>query len=146
MLQHMPDASPLVAHDGGTGEEGLLNAGDMLRGDDEDSWNRVNILADTVEELELVGPSVAPKDLIVRLFHEEKPRAFDPQMIKFGCTCSEDRVRQSLSIYSVKDLAHMTTADGKITADCQFCGAHYIMDPATVGLEAEGTRNDPGQG
>ncbi|MEM6306370.1 MAG: Hsp33 family molecular chaperone HslO [Pseudomonadota bacterium] len=138
MLQHMPPASPLVATDGATGEQGLLNASDVLQGDDEDTWNRVNILADTVEDLELVGPTVSPQDLIVRLFHEETPTAHPPQMVQFGCTCSEDRVRNSLSIYSAKDLTHMITDDGMITADCQFCGAHYQLDPATVGFEQSG--------
>ena len=28
----------------------------------------------------------------------------------------------------------MTTEDGIVTADCQFCGAHYEFDPATLGL------------
>ena len=32
------------------------------------------------------------------------------------------------------DTAH---AEGRITADCQFCGAHYVLDPATVGLSAQ---------
>jgi molecular chaperone Hsp33 len=29
----------------------------------------------------------------------------------------------------------MTTDDGVVTADCQFCGAHYELDPASVGFE-----------
>ncbi|MEC9311501.1 MAG: Hsp33 family molecular chaperone HslO, partial [Pseudomonadota bacterium] len=53
------------------------------------------------------------------------------------CTCSEERVRNSLSIYSAKDLETMTTEDGRVTADCQFCGAHYDLDPKTLGFEAE---------
>ena len=31
----------------------------------------------------------------------------------------------------------MTTDDGLVTADCQFCGAHYELDPKTVGFEAD---------
>ncbi len=65
------------------------------------------------------------------------PRVFDAQAVRFGCTCSEDRVRQSLSIYSAGDIETMTTDDGRVTADCQFCGAHYDLDPKTVGFEAE---------
>ena len=45
-------------------------------------------------------------------------------------------MRQSLSIYSAKDIATMTTDEGRVTADCQFCGAHYDLDPATLGFEA----------
>ena len=136
MLQHMPKASP-YAQDGGSGEGGLLEARDIVDGDDMENWTRVNALLDTVEDLELIGPSVPPSDLLVRLFHEETPRVFDAQPVKFGCTCTEERVRQSLSIYSAKEIGTMTTDDGQVTADCQFCGAHYQMDPATLGFEAQ---------
>ena len=135
MLQHMPKASPF-AIGGGSGDGGLLGATDVLDGDELENWNRANLLLDTVEELELVGPSVGPTDLLVRLFHEEGPRVFDAQPVAFGCTCSADRVRESLSIYSAKDIGHMTTDDGIVTADCQFCGAHYEFDPNTLGFEA----------
>lgn len=142
MLQHMPKASPFVASDGGSGEDGLLQAEDMLNEDESENWTRANVLLDTVEDLELIGPSVQPTDLLVRLFHEEAPRVFDAQPVKFGCSCSADRVRESLSIYSAKDIAHMTTDDGIVTADCQFCGAHYEFDPASLGFEATKDADD----
>jgi molecular chaperone Hsp33 len=144
MIQHMPKASPFAAGGEGTGEGGLLQPGDILDGDEGENWNRANILLDTVEELELIGPQVQPTDLLVRLFHEEGPRVFDPQPVVFGCSCSEDKVRQSLSIYSAKDIGHMTTDDGIVTADCQFCGAHYEFDPATLGFEAKGAVSGAG--
>lgn len=137
MVQHMPKASPHVAKDQETeNEDGLLQAEDMLDGDQFENWNRVNTLLDTVEEMELIGPSISTTELLNRLFHEEQPRVYDVQAVKFGCTCSEDRVRDSLSIYSAKDIAHMTTEEGRVTADCQFCGAYYDFDPATLGFEA----------
>jgi molecular chaperone Hsp33 len=141
MLQHMPKASPF-AKGGGSGEGGLLKPGDVLTGDELEDWRRANFLLDTVEEFELMGPDVQPTELLVRLFHEEGPRVFDAQPVSFGCTCSEDRVRQSLSIYSAKDIGHMTTDDGIVTADCQFCGAHYEFDPATLGFEATDPPDD----
>ncbi|MEL6610290.1 MAG: Hsp33 family molecular chaperone HslO [Pseudomonadota bacterium] len=137
MLQHMPEASPFVATDGSSGEGGLLQAADILDEDAGENWLRANTLLDTVEDLELIGPSVQPTELLTRLFHEEQPRVFDAQPVKFGCTCSADRVRQSLSIYSARDIAHMTLDNGTVTADCQFCGAHYSFDPKTLGFEAE---------
>ncbi|WP_321365402.1 Hsp33 family molecular chaperone HslO [uncultured Celeribacter sp.] len=137
MLQKMPKASPFVAQSEEGDDSGLLRASDILDDDDFEDWNRANILLDTVDEMELVGPRVQPTELLVRLFHEDKPRVFDPQPVEFGCQCSEERVRESLSIYSAKDIAHMTTEDGVVTADCQFCGAHYVLDPKTLGFEAE---------
>jgi len=134
MLQHMPKASPFVAGGQGTGD--VLSATDLVDGETGDNWNRINILLDTVEDMELIGPAVPPTDLLVRLFHEEQPRVYEAQAVRFGCTCSEDRVRQSLSIYSARDIQTMTTDDGRVTADCQFCGAHYVMNPDSVGFEA----------
>ncbi|MDD7969808.1 Hsp33 family molecular chaperone HslO [Roseinatronobacter alkalisoli] len=123
MLQHMPQASGAAPRE----REALA-----------EDWGRANLLLDTVEELELIGPNVQPPELLLRLFHEETPRVFDPQAVHFGCSCSEEKVRNSLSIYSAKDIATMTTPDGTVTADCQFCGAHYTLDPATLGFEGNG--------
>lgn len=135
MLQHMPKASPFAAQDEGSGD--VLKPDDLVQGDERENWKRANILLDTVDDLELIGPSLEPSDVLLRLFHEERPRVFDRQRVHFGCTCSEDRVRQSLSIYSASDIEKMTTDEGDVTADCQFCGAHYVLDPKTVGFEAE---------
>ncbi len=134
MLQSMPKASPFVATEAGEG--GLLGAADILQGDEGENWARANLLLDTVEEIELIGPTVHPTDLLVRLFHEEGPRVYDPHRVEFGCTCSDQKVRDSLSIYSAKDIATMTTDAGIVTADCQFCSAHYEFAPETLGFEA----------
>ncbi|MEM6618622.1 MAG: Hsp33 family molecular chaperone HslO [Pseudomonadota bacterium] len=135
MIQHMPKASPF-ARDGGSGEGGLLMAQDLVDGDDAENWNRAVILMEAAEETELIGPHVGQRTLLRRLFHAETPRVFPAQPVQFGCTCSAEKVRQTMSIYSAKDVAHMTTEDGVVTADCQFCGAHYELDPKTLGFEA----------
>ncbi len=139
MLQHMPSIGGTreVAAEAGSGEGGLLSHTDILAGEESENWTRANALLDTVEELELIGPSVTPTELLVRLFHEESPRVFDSQAVRFGCSCSEDKVRQAMSIYSQKDIKHMTTEAGVVTADCQFCSAHYEMDPKPLGFEAK---------
>ena len=144
MLQHMPKASPEIAKEIDGTENELLTAAEILTDEEGESWNRANALLDTVEDLELIGPKIAPTDLLVRLFHEEAPRVYDAQSVKFGCTCSEIRVRQSLSIYSAKDISTMTTEEGTVTADCQFCGAHYTFQPETLGFDAEDAPTDAG--
>ncbi|GKY86473.1 Hsp33 family molecular chaperone HslO [Sinisalibacter aestuarii] len=145
MLQKMPGVPPRMKEEGGSGAGGLLDAADLLTDDNElEAWSRANILLETVTADELIGPTIQPTDTLVRLFHEERPRVFDPVPVAFGCTCSADRVRQSLSIYSQRDIGHMTTEEGIVTADCQFCGAHYEFDPKTLGFEAEEAKGDGG--
>ncbi len=137
IIQKMPKKTErgVVKKEGSTNQ--LLASADLLQGQESESWNRVNFHIDTVEELELMGPHISKIQLLNRLFHEENPRVFEAQSIKFGCTCSADKVRNTMSMYSSKDIETMTTADGDVTADCQFCGAHYIMDPTKLGFEAE---------
>ena len=135
MLQTLP-AQEVNISEGGSGENGLIEAADILQGAESENWNRANILLDTVETLELIGPTVSPTDLLLRLFHEETPRVHEAQPVKFGCSCTSDRVRDTLAIYSAKDITHMTTPEGIVTADCQFCGAHYEFDPNSLGFEA----------
>ncbi|MBZ0128585.1 MAG: Hsp33 family molecular chaperone HslO [Rhodobacteraceae bacterium] len=134
MIQHMPKAALHATE--ASGENGLLAPADLLDGEDGENWTRVNLHLDTIEEMELVGPTVAPTDLLFRLFHAEKPRVFDATPVRFGCTCAPEKVVQTMSIYSAKDISRMTNEAGRVTADCQFCGAHYDFDPASLGFEA----------
>lgn len=133
MLQMMPASGTVPAGEGGSGAQGLLMPDDLVDGDEGENWTRANLLLGTAEEIELIGPHLGPQELLVRLFHEEGPRVFAPQPVVFGCTCSESRLRRSLAAHPVEELAGMVTEAGVITADCQFCGAHYEIDPATLG-------------
>lgn len=137
MVQHMPPAGSHVTGEEGSGDGGLLAASDLIGRDVEEDWNRVTMLMETTELTELVGPHVNPDQLLVRLFHEEGPRVFDAQAVHFGCTCSAAKVVQTMSMYSSKDVGHMTTEDGTVTADCQFCGAHYELPAEVLGFEAD---------
>lgn len=137
MIQQMPTQGGIIP-DAPSGRDGLMTADDAaVMGGRTEDWTRVNALLDTVEAHELIGPHLSPEDLLRRLFHEETPSVFDAQAVEFGCTCSAERVRSALYQYSAKDIAHMTDERGKLTADCQFCSAHYEFEPATLGFEAE---------
>ena len=138
MLQQLPSEGG-HAPDAPSGEAGLMTADDVAAmGGREEDWARSAILMETVETHELIGPHVSMEGLLYRLFHEERPRVFAAQPIRFGCTCSPERVERALAQYSARDIGHMTTDDGKVTADCQFCGAHYEFAPETLGFEAGG--------
>jgi len=142
MLQHMPEASPHATQDA-TGPDGLLAAEDILEGEEAEDWRRAVTLLDTVDATELIGPHVGAEEVLLRLFHEERPRVFSAQPLRFGCTCAPEKVERTLSNYSPSEIAEMTTPEGKVTADCQFCGAHYEFDPRALG---RGGKSEDGSG
>ncbi len=53
----------------------------------EDDWNRLSILARTVEDLELVDTSLAPETVLWRLFHEDEVRVQPAEPVAFRCDC-----------------------------------------------------------
>ncbi len=113
------------------------NSSQEVANNDLETWRLANILMNTVEEFELVEPYLKPSKVLNRLFHQEKLTIFEPQKLGFGCSCSVEKVIRTLSIYSSKDIKSMTTKEGKVTADCQFCGRHYVLNPSQLGFEAE---------
>ncbi|MEM9059452.1 MAG: Hsp33 family molecular chaperone HslO [Pseudomonadota bacterium] len=142
MLQQMPEAGG-IAPDAPSGADGLMSADDVAEmGNRAEDWNRATTLLETADAHELIGPHVSPERLLYRLFHEEVPSVFEAQPVEFGCTCSAEKVEGAMYQYSAKDLTHMTNENGMLTADCQFCGAHYEFDPKTLGFEADRSAGD----
>lgn len=132
MIQQLPGEGG-VAPDAPSGADGLLSAEDIagMEGREED-WSRVAMLLSTVETHELIGPVVGAESLLLRLFHEERPRVWPAQPVRFGCTCSAEKVENALRGATPEEIAGMVTETGEITAACQFCGREYRIDPAKL--------------
>ncbi|MDD2869415.1 Hsp33 family molecular chaperone HslO [Neomegalonema sp.] len=96
-----------------------------------EDWRAAAFKLGTVEPHELLGPHVAPEELLVRLYHEDEPRVFPVQAVEFGCACSAEKVSAALGVYEPAEIADMILEDGLVAADCQFCGAKYRFDPQT---------------
>ncbi|MCI4665006.1 MAG: Hsp33 family molecular chaperone HslO [Neomegalonema sp.] len=135
MLQHLAPLGESVAASEAEAAAGkyaaereprMMNAADVASmSQSGEEWGHANVLLDTAEETELLGPHVAIETLLVRLFNQDQPRIFAPQKLEFGCTCAREKVADVLRRYPEATLREMTTDAGEITADCQFCGAHY---------------------
>lgn len=90
----------------------------------DDAWTRAKLLAATVEDHELLDPTLEPERLLYRLFHEERVRAFDTTPLSAFCQCSRERVEQMLASFSDADIADMTD-DGMVKVTCEFCNSQY---------------------
>ena len=104
----------------------------LLAGEDDDAWNRAQILAATVEAHELLDPLLTPEDLLIRLFHEEGVRAFPPRPMQSYCRCSAERLASVLKTFQAVELADMKEADGAVTVTCEFCNATYRFNDADL--------------
>ncbi len=95
--------------------------------EEDEGWRRAQALAATVQDHELLDPTLSPERLLYRLFHEETVRAFDTLTVAAQCNCSRERVEQMLSRFPPSELSGMS--DGNvITVTCEFCNTHYALD------------------
>jgi len=97
---------------------------------EDDAWTEGKALAATVEDHELVDPTLSGERLLYRLFHERGVRVFQSQAIHDMCRCSTERVAAMLRQFTPQERADMVGDNGKIGVTCEFCSTHREFDPA----------------
>ena len=125
IVQHVPAA-------GGENEKKPAMSGEerdaSLEGEHDDDWNRVQILAATVEDHELLDPMLAPERLLIRLFHEEGVRVAPILALEAKCRCSRERIGSFLHGFSAEERDTLREGDGAITVKCEFCSTSYRFE------------------
>ena len=97
---------------------------------EDESWSEAKALAQTVEDHELVDPTLSSERLLYRLFHERGVTVFEPQPVRDACRCSQERIEAMLRSFSSEERRDMIGPDGRIGVTCEFCGVHRDFDPA----------------
>jgi molecular chaperone Hsp33 len=96
-----------------------------------EAYNRISMLAATLKADELL--TLDANTLLRRLFWEEDVRRFTPQVPRFACTCSRERVRGMLAGLGAADVTALVSERGAADIACEFCGAQYRFDAVDVG-------------
>lgn len=101
-------------------------ADDELRGDTKNAWVTAQSLFETITDAELVDPDVSQNRLLYRLFHEDGVRVIQTSPIEAKCTCSRERLENTLKAFDSTALQDMAE-NGEIKANCEFCDTDYIF-------------------
>lgn len=96
---------------------------------DEDGWNRAGALFDTLSTAELLELPAAT--VLHRLFHEEDVQLLGERPLRFGCSCSRERVAAMLQSLG-QDEAQAALEDDIAEIHCEFCGQQYRFDGAQI--------------
>ena len=98
---------------------------------EDEAWVEGRSLIATVEDIELIDPSLSSERLLYRLFHERGVRVFKSAAVEAKCSCSRDSVTNMLKSFSQADRDEMVQ-DGVISVTCEFCNSKYVFAPAEV--------------
>ncbi|MFK7886587.1 MAG: Hsp33 family molecular chaperone HslO [Gammaproteobacteria bacterium] len=93
---------------------------------DDDAWNRLTMLADTlsVEEIQ----TLSDEQILHRLFHEEDVRLFDREPVSFRCSCSRERIADALRGLGAQEVDAIIEEQNEIATTCEFCNKRYVFD------------------
>ena len=108
--------------------EGQGNLGTKLESDPNfgEHYNRIATLAASLTREELLELDV--DTVLRRLFWEEKVLRFEPQMPRFACSCSRDRVARMIRGLGHEEARGILAERGEIEVGCDFCGQQYRFD------------------
>jgi molecular chaperone Hsp33 len=127
MVQHLPA-------EGGTSPI-AFSSGDNPEGEEQipedDNWVKAKLLLDTVEDHELLDPTLTTEELLYRLYHEDGVTVYSASPIIRHCTCSPEAVQKMLLGFSEEDRNDMVE-NGEIKVTCEFCSTAYRFDPETL--------------
>jgi molecular chaperone Hsp33 len=101
--------------------------------EEEDAWTEGQALAGTLEDHELVDPSLSGERLLFRLFHERGVKVFTERALEEFCRCSTERIERLLKSFEPRERADMVGEDGRIGVTCEFCATFRSFDPADFG-------------
>lgn len=129
LLQYLPVAGSRIRElppgDAPEGEETIV--------EEDDAWTEGQALAGTIEDHELVDPTLSGERLLFRLFHERGVKVFNERPLTEFCRCSNERVERLLKSFSAEERADMVGDDGRIGVTCEFCATFRSFDPSDLG-------------
>ncbi|MBZ2189210.1 Hsp33 family molecular chaperone HslO [Alcanivorax sp. JB21] len=89
-------------------------------------WETVTALAGTLTMEELLTLPV--ETVLHRLFHEAPPILSPADTVRFGCTCSREKVRGTLLSLGSEELQALLSEQGEARVTCDFCGSEELFD------------------
>ncbi len=90
---------------------------------DQDQWQNIQTLANTITDKELIN---WPTEMLLKnLFHEETIQLFDPHPVDFYCPCNADKMLNAISVLGESEALEILKANRLIEVTCEYCNNHF---------------------
>lgn len=120
MLQMMPNS-------GGTWAEGSH----AHSSSPEESFIHLTTLAKTLSDQELLTDT--PEKILIKLFHQDPLKVFDPRTLYFGCGCSLEKMQDAVRTLGKSEALKLLEQEGGyLEVKCEFCHHTYSFTQGEV--------------
>ncbi|MEI8623509.1 Hsp33 family molecular chaperone HslO [Pseudoalteromonas sp. B137] len=95
-----------------------------------EDFAHLEALSNTIKNEELLH--LDANTVLTRLYHEDNPRVFEPQAIKFKCGCSRDKTITALVNIGQEELLKDVAEKGTVNINCHYCLKEYVFNEQDV--------------
>ncbi|CAM3117566.1 Hsp33 family molecular chaperone HslO [Pseudoalteromonas distincta] len=95
-----------------------------------EDFAHLEALSNTIKDEELLH--LDANTVLTRLYHEDNPRVFEPQAIKFKCGCSRDKTITALVNIGQEELLKDVTEKGSVNINCHYCLKEYVFNEQDI--------------
>ena len=98
----------------------------------EEFWSYAVHIGETISEHELL--TLDNPTILNRLYHETELRLYSARRVRFHCRCSDEKMKQVLTVLGEKDVRQLLQEKGHVDVVCDFCNRRYLFDAIDVTL------------
>ncbi|KAA1149693.1 Hsp33 family molecular chaperone HslO [Pseudoalteromonas sp. FUC4] len=95
-----------------------------------EDFAHLEALSNTIKNEELLH--LDANTVLTRLYHEDNPRVFEPQAIKFKCGCSRDKTITALVNVGQEELLKDVAEKGAVNINCHYCLKEYVFNEQDI--------------
>lgn len=98
--------------------------------EDDEHWQHIQVLADTLTEEELLHDD--NEKLLTKLFHEETIQLFEPSAASFYCPCNGRKMLDAISVLGEKEALELLKNNRFIEVTCEYCHEQFDFNESEV--------------
>lgn len=91
------------------------------------TWEDAAAFIDSLKEDEVFDANLSSQEILHRLFHQNNLEITGHKNFEFGCRCSYEKLKKTLSGFSPAEIEEMCDDKGNIEATCHFCSQKYTF-------------------
>ena len=95
-----------------------------------EDFTHLEALSNTIKDEELLN--LDANTILTRLYHEDNPRVFEPQSIRFKCGCSRDKTITALVNVGQQELLDDVAENGSVNINCHYCLKEYTFNEQDI--------------
>jgi molecular chaperone Hsp33 len=76
----------------------------------------------------LIRNGEGPREILEAVLHGLELRAIGDQPVRFGCSCTRERVLGAILLLGKDEIEDMIRTEGRAEVRCEFCAEQYVVD------------------